>query len=159
MKDAKPIKIPMGTNRHVDLDIEGKYVDQKVYQSMIGYFLYLCASRLAIMLYVFLCARFQANPKECHLRAIKRILGYLVHTPYFFGLCYPKGSNFDLIGYFDANYVGCKVDRKSISRTCQFLEISLVSWSSKKQISFAISTTEAEYIVAGRCCAQLLWMR
>jgi hypothetical protein len=34
-----------------------------------------------------------------------------------------------------------------------------VSWASKKQNSVALSTTEAEYIVAGHCCAQLLWMR
>jgi hypothetical protein len=44
MKDAKPIKIPMRTNGHLDLDTGGKSVDQKVYQSMIGSLLYLCAS-------------------------------------------------------------------------------------------------------------------
>jgi hypothetical protein len=64
MKDAKPIKIPMGTNGHLDLYIGGKYVDQKVYQYMICSFLYLCASRLDIMLSVCMCARFQANHKE-----------------------------------------------------------------------------------------------
>jgi hypothetical protein len=51
------------------------------------------------------------------------------------------------------------VDRKSTSRTCQFLGRSLVSWSSKKQDSVALSTDEAEYVAAGSCCAQLLWMR
>jgi hypothetical protein len=45
MKDAKPIKTPMGTNGHLDLDTGGKSVDQKVYQSLIGSLLYLCASR------------------------------------------------------------------------------------------------------------------
>jgi hypothetical protein len=44
MKDAKPVKTPMGTSGHLDLDTGGKYVDQKVYQSMIGSLLYLCAS-------------------------------------------------------------------------------------------------------------------
>jgi hypothetical protein len=71
----------------------------------------------------------------------------------------PKGSTFDLISYSDADWVGCKIDRKSTSGTCQFLGRSLVSWASKKQNSVALSTTEAEYIVAGHCCAQLLWMR
>jgi hypothetical protein len=69
MKDAKPIKTPMGTNGHLDLDTGGKSIDQKVYQSMIGSLLYLCASRLDIMLSVCMCARFQADPKEVHLRA------------------------------------------------------------------------------------------
>jgi hypothetical protein len=158
MKDAKPINTPMGTNGHLDLDTGGKSIDQKVYRSMIGSLLYLCASRPDIMLSVCMCARFQANPKEVHLRAVKRIMRHLVYTPKF-GLWYPKGSSFDLIGYSDANWAGCKIDRKSTSGTCQFLGRSLVSWASKKQNSVALSTTEAEYIAAGHCCVQLLWMR
>jgi hypothetical protein len=110
------------------------------------------------MLSVWMCARFQANPKEVHLRAMKRIMRYLVYTPKF-GLWYHKGSTFDLIGYSDAVYARCKIDRKSTSETCQFLGRSLVSWSSKKQNSVSLSTVEAEYIVVGHCCAQLLWMR
>jgi hypothetical protein len=105
-----------------------------------------------------MCARFQANPKDCHLVAIKRILRYLVHTQKL-GLWYPKGSLFDLLGYSDSDYVGCKIDRKSTTGTCQFLGWSLVSWSSKKQNCVALSTAEAEYIAAGACCAQLLWMK
>jgi hypothetical protein len=157
-KDGKPIKTPMGTNGHLNLDMGGKSIDQNVYRSMIGSLLYLCASRPDIMLSVCMCARFQANPKEVHLRAVKRIIRYLVYTPKF-GLCYPKGSTFDLIGYSDADYAGCKIDRKIISGICQFLERSLVSWASKKQNSVALSTAEAEYIAAGHCCAQLFWMR
>jgi hypothetical protein len=158
MKNGKPIKTPMRTNGHLDLDTGGKSVDQKVYRSMIGSLLYLCASRLEIILSICMCARFQANPKEVHFRAMKRIMRYLVYTPKF-GLWYPKGSTFDLIGYFDADYDRCKIDRKSTSGTCQFLGRSLVSWASKKQNPVALSTAEAEYIAAGHCCAQLLWMR
>ena len=78
MENTKPIKTPMPTNGHLDLNEDGKAVDQKVYRSMIGSLLYLCASRPDIMLSVHMCARFQANPKECHLMAVKRILRYLV---------------------------------------------------------------------------------
>jgi hypothetical protein len=81
MKNAKHIKTPMGTNGHLDLDTGGKSVDHKVYRSMIGSLLYLCASGPSIMLLVCMCARFQANPKEVHLRAVKRIMRYLVYTP------------------------------------------------------------------------------
>jgi hypothetical protein len=130
IKNAKPIKTPMGTNEHLDLDTGGKSVDQKVYRSVKGSLLYLCASRPDIMLSVCMCARFQADLKEIHLRAMKRIMRYLVYTPRF-GLWYPKGSTFDLIGYSNANYVGCKIDRKSTSGTCQFLRRSLVFWASK----------------------------
>jgi hypothetical protein len=130
--NAKPIKTPMPSNGHLDLDEEGAPVETKVYRSLIGSLLYLCASRSDIMLSVCMCARFQANPKECHLTAVKRILRYLVHTSNL-GLWYPKCSKFNLLGYSDSDYAGCKVDRKSTSRTCQFLGRSLVSWSSKKQ--------------------------
>jgi hypothetical protein len=68
---TKPIKTPMGTNGHLDLDLCGTSVDQKVYHFMIGSLLYLCASRPNIMLNVCMCARFQATPKACHLRAVK----------------------------------------------------------------------------------------
>jgi hypothetical protein len=158
MEKAKHAKTPMSSNGHLDLNEEGKSVDQKLYRSMIGSLLYLCASRPDIMLSVCMCACFQANPKDCHLVAVKRILRYLVHTQNL-GLWYPKGSLFDLLGYSDSDYAGCKVDRKSTTGTCQFLRRSLVSWSSKKQNCVALSTAEAEYIAAGACCAQLLWMK
>jgi hypothetical protein len=125
---------------------------------MIGSLLYLCASRPNIMLSVCMCARFQADPKEVPLRVVKRIMRYLVYTPKF-GLWYPKGSTFDLIGYSDVDWAGCKIYRKSTSGTCQFLGRSLVSWASKKQNSVALSIAEAEYIAAGHSCVQFLWMR
>ena len=80
----------MPTNGHLDLNEDRKGVDQKVYRSMIGTLLYLCASRPDIMLSVCMCARFQANPKECHLMAVKRILRYLFFTRNL-GSLYPKG--------------------------------------------------------------------
>jgi hypothetical protein len=107
MNKAKPIKTPMGTNGHLDLDMGGTSVDQKVYQSMLGSLLYLCTSRPDITLSVCMCARFQAAPKDCHLRAVKRIMRYLVLTPNL-GLWYPKGSHSELLAYSDADYAGCK---------------------------------------------------
>jgi hypothetical protein len=128
MDKAKPIKTPMGTNDHLDLDLGGTSVDQKVYRYMIRSLLYICASRPDIILSVCMCARFQAAPKDCHLKAVKRIMRYLVLTPNL-GLWYPKGSRFELLGYSDVDYAGCKVDRKSTSGICQFFGRSLVSWS------------------------------
>ena len=104
-----------------------------------------------------MCARFQASPRESHLKATKRILRYLKHTQNI-SLWYPKGAKFELVGYSDSDCVGCKVERKSTSGTCQLLGRSLVSWSSKKQNSVALSTAEAKYISIGSC-AQILWMK
>ena len=112
MDEYKPIKTPMPSNAHLDLDEGGKMVDQTLYRSMIGSLLYLTASRPDIMFSVCMCARFQANPKEAHLVVVKRILGYLKHTPSI-GLWYPKGARFQLVGYSDLDYAGCKIDRKA----------------------------------------------
>jgi hypothetical protein len=73
MDKAKPIKTPMGRNGNLDLDMGSKWVDQKVYRSMIGSLLYLSASRPDIMLSVCMCVRFQATPMKCYLRAIKKL--------------------------------------------------------------------------------------
>jgi hypothetical protein len=148
----------MGTNGNLDSDLDGKMVNQKEYRSLIGSLLYVTASRPDVMFSVCMCARYQASPRESHLTAAKRILRYLKQTRDV-GLWYPKGSKFELIGYSDSDYGGCKINRKSTSGTCQLLGRSLVSWSSKKQNSVAISTAEAEYVSAGSCCAQLLWMK
>ena len=75
------------------------------------------------------------------------------------GLWYARGKSLDLLGYTDADFAGCKIDRKSTSGSCQFLGNALVSWFSKKQHSVAMSTTEAEYIAAGSCVAQIIWMK
>ena len=132
-------------------------VDQKFYQSMIGSLLYVTASRPDVMFSVCMCARFQASPRESHLKATKRILRYLKYTQNV-GLWYPKGAKFELVGYSNSDYAGYKVERKSALGTCQLLERSLISWSSKKQNSVALSTAKAKYISVGSFCAQILWM-
>ena len=71
LNDVKPASTPMPTKCQLDIDPNGKAVDQKVYRSMIGSLLYLCASRPYIMLSVGICARFQAAPKESHFVAVK----------------------------------------------------------------------------------------
>ena len=78
--DAKAISTPMGTNGSLDSDACGNMVDQKMYWSMIGSLLYVVASRPDVMFSVCMCARFQASPRENHLKATKRILRYLKHT-------------------------------------------------------------------------------
>ena len=79
------------------------------------------------------------------------------HTPDL-ALWYPKGCNFDLVGYADAAYTGFLVDRKSTLGMAQFLGPWLVSGATKKQHS-VMSTAEAEYVAAASRCAQLLWIK
>ena len=92
------------------------------------------------------------------MKALKRILKYVKGTQKL-GLWYGRQSELSLVGYTDADFAGNRIDRKSTSGICQFLGGSLVSWASRKQTSVALSTAEAEYIAAGSCCTQLLWMK
>ena len=110
------------------------------------------------MLSVWLCAIYHANPKESHLTTVKRIIKYLRGTTNV-GLWYPEGTSLNLIGFSDFDFAGCKLDRKSTSRTCHLLGSFLESCYCKKQARVALSIVEVEYIVAGSCCAQSLWIK
>jgi hypothetical protein len=91
LENAKSIKTPMATNGHLDLDEGGTIADQKIFRLIIGSLFYITASRPDVMFCVCMCARFQASPREVHLKAAKRILRYLKYTPNI-GLWYPKGA-------------------------------------------------------------------
>ncbi|KAK6149158.1 hypothetical protein DH2020_016683 [Rehmannia glutinosa] len=160
MEEKSSVKIPMNTSVKMDMDADGKPLDQTRYRALIGSLLYRTTRRPDITFVVGVCARFQYAPKESHVTAAKRILRYLKGCQEV-DLWYPKEGGFKLIGYSNSDYAGCRVDRKSTSCTCQMLGNRLVSWFSKKQNSIATSIhTKAKYIGCGQnCCAQVLWMR
>nr|GEZ69197.1 hypothetical protein [Tanacetum cinerariifolium] len=112
------------------LDLVGKPVDHTDYRSMITSLMYVTSSRPYIMFATCMCARYQANPIEHHVSAIKRIFRYLKGTINL-GLWYPRDSGFHLTAYSDADHAGCHLDQK----------------------------TESEYVAVSSCCAQVLWMR
>ncbi|GJT97456.1 putative ribonuclease H-like domain-containing protein [Tanacetum coccineum] len=157
-RTIKPASTPIEAHKSLGKDEEGEEVDVHLYRSMIGCLMYLTASRPDIMFAVCLCARFQVTPKVSHMHAVKRIFRYLKHQPKL-GLWYPKDSPFHLEAFSDSDYAGDNHDRRSTSGGCQYLGRRLVSWQCKKQTIVAISSTEAEYVAAASCCAQVLWMQ
>ncbi|GJR21620.1 retrovirus-related pol polyprotein from transposon TNT 1-94 [Tanacetum coccineum] len=116
-----PVDTPMVEKSKLDEDKEGNVVDPSHYRGMIGTLLYLTASRPDLQFAICMCARYQARPTEKHLN-LKR-------------------------GSFDADHAGCQDTRRSTSGSIQLLGDRLVSWSSKRQKSAAISSTEAEYLL------------
>ncbi|GJR15426.1 retrovirus-related pol polyprotein from transposon TNT 1-94 [Tanacetum coccineum] len=152
------VDTPMVEKSKLDEDKKGKTVDPLQYRGMIGTFLYLTASRPDLQFAICMCARYQARPTEKHLHGVKRIFWYLRGTVNR-GLWYPKDSSIALTAFVDTDHAGCQDTRCSTSGSMQFLGDRLVSWSSKRQKSTAISSTEAEYIAMSGCCAQILWMR
>nr|KYP57052.1 Retrovirus-related Pol polyprotein from transposon TNT 1-94 [Cajanus cajan] len=154
MEDVKPMKTPMHPSTTLGLDEE----DSTMYRGMVGSLLYLTASRPEIMFSVCVCGGFQVRPKEVHLQEVKRILRYLKGTPNL-GINFYRFHNFSILGYCDADYAGDKWERKSTNGGCHFLGRCLVSWTSKRQSTIALSTCEVEYVSAGQCLTQLLWIK
>ncbi|GJX08931.1 retrovirus-related pol polyprotein from transposon TNT 1-94 [Tanacetum coccineum] len=94
-----------------------------------------------------------------HYRGMIGTLLYLTAIRHDLQFAYPKDSSIALTTYADADRAGCQDTRRSASGSMQLLGDRLVRWSSKRQKSVAISSTEAEYIALSGCCAQVLWMR
>nr|GFA35146.1 uncharacterized mitochondrial protein AtMg00810-like [Tanacetum cinerariifolium] len=137
MTSCDGIGTPMAT-KHLDAELSGTPVDQTKYRSKVGALIYLTKSRPDIMHATCYCARYQAQPTEKHLTAVKRIFRYLKDTIHM-GLWYPKDIGFELTAFSDSDHAGCLDSRKSTSGGIQFLE--------------------AEYMSLSACCAQVLWMR
>nr|GEY60447.1 hypothetical protein [Tanacetum cinerariifolium] len=99
-----------------------------------------------------------ARPTEKHVYAVKRIFRYLRGTVYR-GLWYLKDSSVALAAFADADHAGYQDTHWSTSGSVHFLGKRLISWSSKRQKSAAISSTKAEYIALSGCCTQILWIK
>nr|GEW22862.1 retrovirus-related Pol polyprotein from transposon TNT 1-94 [Tanacetum cinerariifolium] len=156
MENCDTVPTSMVEQAKLKLDLVGKPVNHTDYHSMIRPLMYVTSSRLNIMFATCMCARYQANPNEHHVSAVKRIFRYLKRTINL-GLWYPKDSGFDLNAYSDADHARCHLDRKSTSGSVQFLGDKLVCWLSKKQNCVSLSTAESKYVAVSGCCAQVLF--
>ncbi|GJS83889.1 retrovirus-related pol polyprotein from transposon TNT 1-94 [Tanacetum coccineum] len=157
MLTSDSVDTHMVEKNKLDEDLKGTPVDLTIYCGMIGSLVYLTSSRPNRIYAVCLSVWYHAKPTEKHLNAVKRIFRYLKGTINM-GLWYSKDTGMSLIAYADVYHVVCQETRRSTSGSAQFLGDKLVSWSSKKQKSTAISSKEAEYIALFGCCAQILWM-
>nr|GEU90183.1 putative reverse transcriptase domain-containing protein [Tanacetum cinerariifolium] len=128
--DQPSVPTPMVEQAKLKLHLVGKPVDHTAYRSMIGSLMYVTLSRPDIMFATCMYARYQENPNEHHVSAVKRIFSYLKGTINL-GFWYPKYFGIDLTAYFDTDHAGCHLDRK----------------------------TESKYVAVSSCCAQVLWMR
>ena len=126
LESASSVRTPMSPNVNLIVDLLGKSVDSSLYRSMIGSLLYLTASRPNISYSVEVCARYQANPRESHMIALKRIIKYF-KTIADFGVWYSKDTNDVLARYSDVDWAGNANDRKSTSMGCFYVGNNLVS--------------------------------
>ena len=99
-----------------------------------------------------------AKPQESHWNATKAVLKYLKGT-LDYGIKYTDASIVDLIGYSDSDYLGNPDDRRSTTRYAFSIGSGIVSWSSKKQPTVSMSSTEAEYKALCAATCEVVWLR
>ncbi|GKE20548.1 retrovirus-related pol polyprotein from transposon TNT 1-94 [Tanacetum coccineum] len=114
------VDTPMVEQTKLDEDLSGIPVDRTQYRSMVGWLMYLTASRPDLVFAVCMCARYQSKPTKKHLEAVKRVFWYLQRTINM-GLWYPKDTAMALTAYADADHAGCQDTQRSTSRSAQLL--------------------------------------
>ena len=133
-------------------------VNNTLYRKLIECLLYLTHTRPDIYYLVSVDSRYMYQPHEIHWRESKRILNFFQGTRTH-GIFYKAKSNLDLIGFTDSDWVGDNTDQKYTSGYVFMLAEGPISWSSKKQSSIALSSTEAEYRGVVNASTQCLWLQ
>ncbi|KAJ3543106.1 hypothetical protein NMY22_g3260 [Coprinellus aureogranulatus] len=170
LEDATPVSTPMEPQVKLDESVSNSAETKQgerngqitfSYLTLLGSLMYLATgTRPDIAFAVYKLAQYAANPKPLHWTAVKRIFRYLKGTRTW-ALTY-GGSDELLDGglniFCDADWAA-NYDRKSISGYVVTMAGGAIAWSSKKQATVALSTTEAEYISATHVAKQVIWLR
>ncbi|GAW10056.1 retrovirus-related pol polyprotein [Lentinula edodes] len=148
-------------------DDERTFMHDKPYRPVVGSMMWgqVC-TRPDISFAANKLARYQLNPGRQHWEAIEWLAGYILETLDYTityrkpppGSELTKGEGLKPCGYLDADHAGCMDTRRSTSGNVFFMAGAPVTWSSKRQPTVALSTTEAEYISAARASQQASWL-
>jgi len=133
MENYKETSTPMSTSYYMDADLAGTTVDQTKFRGLIGSLLYLTARRLDIMFAVFLCARFQLNPKESHFKVVKQILKYLKCTTRV-GLWYSSHYPINLVGYSSSDFAASWIERPKVAHVIFLEQVSYLGIARSKLV-------------------------
>ncbi|CAN6683436.1 unnamed protein product [Malus baccata var. baccata] len=155
---VRPAKVPMEPDLVLTTTCGDALKDPTRYRRLVGKLIYLTITRPDITYAVNNLSQFMQEPTLHHLKAAHRLLQYLKEAPGQ-GLLFPTENQLNLIGYCDADWARCPITRRSVTGFCIFLGKSLVSWKSKKQVTVARSSAEAEYRSMAATTCELTWLR
>lgn len=128
------------------------------YQKAIGSLMYIMLqTRPDIAFAVSTVSQFAQNPNSTHYNAVKRIFKYLAGSTDL-GVTYGTTDQ-GLVGYTDADWGGCLNTRKSTGAYLFLLYGGPISWSSKRQQTVALSSTESEYMAETQATKEAIWLR
>jgi hypothetical protein len=137
---------------------KGNRIDETYYKQIVGSLMYITATRPDMMFVMSFISMFMVGLIEFHLQIANRALRYLKGTVDY-GIFYKKNGDRQLVAFTDSDYVRDLEDRKSTSGYVFMPSEGAVSWSSKKQLIFTLSTTKAGFVAAAACDCQAVWMR
>ena len=158
LADCNPRSTPLSTSTKL-INEEDNPLDDPAYSELVGSLLYLSVcTRPDIAHAVGVLSRFMSKPSATHFTAAKGVLRYLAGTPDY-GITYKPGDTTELMGYCDADYAGDLDTRRSTTGYAFLLNSGIISWSSRRQPTVAVSTTEAEYMAAAAAVKEALWLR
>ena len=158
MTGCKPIATPIEQNAKLRSDSGEPLENPTLYRQIVGSLIYATLTRPNMSHDVGVLSQFMHVPRKPHLDAARRVLRYAKGTLNY-GLFYPYGANVEVCGYTDADWAGSSYDRRSTSGYVFSLGSAAVSWSSKKQTTVALSSTEAEYCGAEMAASEIAWLR
>lgn len=163
MIDCKGVNTPMDPNTKLirsEQSVENEQLTK--YQQIVGSFHYLVTcTRPDLAIATSLLSQFNGNPDDNHFSSAKRVLRYLKKTPNL-GISIRENGNVDdlvLIGYADADWAGNFDEGKSATGYLFYLNDNLISWSTKKQQTTALSSTEAEYMAETEAAKEAMWLK
>ncbi|KAJ7533740.1 hypothetical protein O6H91_13G062100 [Diphasiastrum complanatum] len=159
LQDCKPVNTPIEPGKRLSKLDESQSFDATMYRQLVGSLIYLTTTRPDICYVVGIVSQFMAAPTETHWKTAKRILHYVKGTSEY-GVIYRKHDGLsELCGYVDANWGGdyddCRFTTGYVFQFCG----SCFFWSSKKQSTIALSTTEAEYKAMFSAAQEAIWLR
>lgn len=158
MLDCNPVATPSEVNLQFEDVTESEENCDFPYRELIGALMYLSvATRPDIANTISRLAQFTNKPRKCHWLAAKRVLRYLAGSANI-GLKYLKDSN-SVIGYVDADWGNCHVDRRSYTGYAYILSGAAIAWKSQKQRTVALSSTEAEYVSLAEAAKEALYLK
>lgn len=158
MEKCETVKTPMNPNEKLQKEDGTGKADEKLFRSLVGGLNYLTHTRPDIAHRVSVVSRYMHFPTKQQLGATKRILKYVAGSARF-GILYEHVSEFKLVSYTDSDWAGSLDDRKSTSGSVFSLGSGAITWSSKKQDTVALSSSEVEYVAAGAAAKQAVWLR
>ena len=159
MENCCTAKVPASTPSPENADSPEEVSNKREYLQMVGSLMYLAVvSRPDIAFAVGKAGRKMQSPTEGDLNEVKRIFRYIKSEPKLEPK-YSRHGNNQLIGYADSDWATNQDNRRSTTGYVFTLGGAAISWSSKKQASVALSTTEAEYMALSAANQEALYLR